>query len=101
MKYKLVPPENHQQNLAEREIQTFKAHFIAILAGIGDKFPLSMWCYLLEPTELTLNLLRQSKIVPKISAYVHIHRLHNYMKKPLAPLGCAIHAHVKPEDRCT
>jgi hypothetical protein len=82
-------------------IQTFKVHFISILAGIDDKFPLSLWCHLLKPTELTLNLLRQSKVAPKISAYAHVHGPHDYMKKPFAPLGCAIQAHVKPEDRHT
>jgi hypothetical protein len=56
MTYKLVPLGNHQCNQAERAIQTFKAHFISILAGIDDKFPLSLWCHLLEPIELTLNL---------------------------------------------
>jgi hypothetical protein len=64
MKYELVPPGNHQHNQAERVIQTFKAHFISILAGVDDKFQLSQWCNLLEPTELTLNLLRQSKVAP-------------------------------------
>jgi hypothetical protein len=59
MDYKLIPPGQHRPNQAERAIQTFKAHFISILAGIDDKFPLLLWCHLLEPTELTLNLLCQ------------------------------------------
>ncbi len=58
MTYKLVPSGNHQCNQAERAIQTFEAPFISILAGVDDKFALSLWCHLLEPTELTLNLLR-------------------------------------------
>ena len=86
---------------AERAIQTFKAYFISILAGIEDKFPLSLRCHLLKSTELTLNLLRQLKVSPKISAYAHIHRPHDYVKKPFAPLGCAIQAPVKSEDRQT
>ncbi len=98
IQFKLVPPGNHRRNQAERAIRTFKAHFISILAGIDNKFPLSLWCHLLEPKELTLNLLRQSKVAPKISAFAHIHSPHNYMKKPFAPLGCAIQAHVKLED---
>ena len=101
MKYELVPPGNHRRNQAERAIQTFKAHFISILAGVDDKFPLSLWCQLLEPAELTLNLLRQSRITPNISAYTHVHGPHDYMRKPMAPLGCAIQAHVKPDDRRT
>jgi hypothetical protein len=99
MEYGLIPPGNHQRNQAERAIQTFKAHFISILAGVDKRFPLSLWCYLLEPAELTLNLLWQSNVAPKISAFAHVHRHHNYMKKPFAPLSCAIHSHVKPDDR--
>ena len=67
--YELVPPGQHQRNQAERAIQTFKAHFISILAGVDDKFPLSLWCHLLEPAELTLNLLHTSNVTPKISAF--------------------------------
>jgi hypothetical protein len=96
IQFELVPPDNHRRNKAERAIQTLKAHFISILAGVDDKFPLSLWCHLLEPTELTLNLLRQSKVAPKISAFAHIHGPHDNTKKPFAPLGCAIQAHVKP-----
>jgi len=88
-------------NQADRAIQTFKVHFISILAGVNDKFPLSLWCQLLEPAELTLNLLRQSRITPNISAYAHVHGPHDYMRKPMAPLGCAIQAHVKPDYRHT
>ncbi len=101
MKYELLPPCNHRRNQAERAIQTFKAHFILILAGVDDKFPLSLWCQLLELAELTLNLLRQSRITPNISVYAHAHGPHDYMRKPMAPLGCAIQAHVKPDDRRT
>ncbi len=99
MEYELVPLGNHRWNQAERVIQTFKAHFISILAGVDNQFPLSLWCYLLEPTEVILNLLRQSNVAPKILVFAHIHGHHNYMKKAFAPLGCAIHSHVKPDDR--
>ncbi len=95
MDYKLVPPGQHRNNQAEWAIQTFKAHFISILAGIDDKFPLSLWCHLLKPTELTLNLLHQSRVAPKILAFAHIHSTHDYMQKPFAPIGCAVQRHVK------
>jgi hypothetical protein len=101
MEYELVPPGNHRRNHAERAIQTFKAHFILILAGVDDKFPLSLWCHLLQPTKLTLNLLHQSKVAQKISVFAHIHCPHDYMKKPFAPLGCAIQTHVKPDNHRT
>jgi hypothetical protein len=87
--------------MAERAIQTFKNHFVAILSGVDDRFPLSLWCYLVQPAELNVNLLRQSNVAPKILAYAHGHRQHDYMKRPFAPLGCSVMAHVKPKNRCT
>jgi hypothetical protein len=99
MTQKLVPPGNHRCNLAERAIQTFKHHFISILSGVENKFPLSLWCHLIGPAKLTVNLLHQSSIALKISAYAHVHRQHDYMRKPFAPLGCAVQAHVKPDTR--
>ncbi len=101
MTHELVPPGNHRRNLAERAIQSFNHHFIAILSGVDNKFPLSLWCHLLSPAELTVNLLRQSNVAPKISAYAHFHGQHDYMRKPFAPLGCAVQAHVKPDARRT
>jgi len=72
-----------------------------ILSGVNDRFPLSLWCYLVRPAELTVNLLRQSNVVPKISAYAHVHGQHDYMKRPFAPLGCSVMAHIKPKNRRT
>jgi hypothetical protein len=98
MDYKLIPPGQHRRNQAERAIQTFKTHFISILAGVDDKFPLLLWCHLLERTELTLNLLRQSRVAPKILAFAHVHGTHDYMQKPFVPIGCVVQMHVKPND---
>ncbi len=105
MTYELVPPGQHRRNQAERVIQTFKSHFISNLAGVDNKFPLSLWCHLLEPTELTLNLLRQSRVTPNISAFAHVHGNHDYMRKSFAPIGCrrppfmghTIGARIQPE----
>ena len=51
--YQLVPPDVHHANAAERAIQTFKAHFLRILAGIDTSFPNYLWDKLLLQTELT------------------------------------------------
>jgi hypothetical protein len=99
MDYKLIPPGQHRRNKAKRAIQTFKAYFISILDGVDDKFRLSLWCHLHEPTELTLNLLRQSRVAPKILAFALIQGNHDYMQKPFAPIGCAVQTHVKPDNR--
>jgi hypothetical protein len=55
MTHELVPPGNHRHNLAETAVQTFKHHFISKLSRLDDKFPLSLWCHLLGPAELTIN----------------------------------------------
>ncbi len=98
MDYELVPPGQHRRNQAEQAIQTFKAHFISILAGVNNKFPLLLWCHLLKPAELTLNLLCQSRVAPKILAFMHIHGTHDYIQKPFAPINCAVQMHIKPDD---
>ena len=55
--YQLVPPNVHRINVAERAIRTFKAHFIAVLAGVDPNFPKFMWDHLLVQTELKINVL--------------------------------------------
>ena len=68
-RFQLVPPHMHRRNLAEQAIQTLKNHFIAVLASVNKNFPIHLWCRLLPHFLLTLNLLRPSKITPKLSAY--------------------------------
>ncbi len=99
MTHELVPPDCHCCNIAKGAIQTFKNHFVSILSGVDDRFPLSLWCHLVQPAELTVNLLQQSNVAPKVSMYAHVHRQHDYMKHPFAPLGCAVMAYVKPKNR--
>ncbi len=53
----------------------------------------------MQPAEVTVNLLQQSNVTPKVSVYAHVHGQHDYMKHPFAPLGCAVMAHVKPKNR--
>jgi hypothetical protein len=64
----LTPADQHQRNAAEKVIQTFKGHFISVLAGVDNSFPINQWDELLPQTILTLNLLWQSNVAPNISA---------------------------------
>jgi len=57
-KYQLVTPNMHCRNDSKREIQTMKAHFLAILAGINPGFPQSQWDLLLPQAKININLLR-------------------------------------------
>jgi hypothetical protein len=97
----LVPPDTHRRNLAERAIQTFKSHFIAILAGVDPSFPMNLWDRLLSQTVATLNLLRQSNKNPTISAYQHVYGIFDYNKTPFGPLGCAVEMHESANRRKT
>jgi hypothetical protein len=62
MTFQLVPPHDHQRNIAEKTIQTFKRHFISILCGTDKDFPLHLWCCLLPQAKHTLNMLRRARV---------------------------------------
>ena len=66
--FQLVPPHLHRANAAERAIRTWKNHFISILCGLDPRFPLQLWNKLIEQVNLTLNLLRPSRLNPKMAA---------------------------------
>ena len=70
--YQLASPYDHQLNPAERAVQTWKNHFISNLHGCDRDFPAYKWCEIIHQCEMTLNMLRQSKINPKISAYTQL-----------------------------
>jgi hypothetical protein len=99
--YQLVPPHDHRRNLAEKAIQTFKAHFISILCGTDPNFPLHLWDRLLPQAEHTLNMLRRAKVTPTVSAYAYLWGQHDYNTNPFAPLGCKVEAHTTPSTRET
>ena len=99
VRYQLVPPNMHRRNAAERAIRTFKAHFIAILAGVARDFPRNMWDKLLPQAELTLNLLRQSSLNPAVSAWEGFNGKFTYDATPLGPLGINVIMHNKPGVR--
>ena len=89
----LVPPDTHRANLAERAIQTFKAHFISVLSGVDPSFPMELWDRLIPQTVLTLNLLRTARATPTMSAYHYVNGAFDYNRTPLAPLGCKVQMH--------
>jgi hypothetical protein len=99
--YQLVPPRCHRRNTAERAIRTFKEHFVAGLSSVDPYFPLHLWDRLLPQAEITLNLLRTSRLHPQLSAAAHFHGLVDYNKTAFPPPGCKIIAHEKPGKRRT
>ena len=92
-KYQLVPPNVQRRNIAERAIRTFKSRFLEILTGVDPDFPKYMWDKLLTQTELTINLLRQETLNPRMSAWEYYNGPFDYSATPLGPLGCKIMIH--------
>jgi hypothetical protein len=101
MSYQLVPPHCNRTNAAERAIRTFKENFKAGLATVDPDFPAHLLDRLLPQVEITLNLLRSSRLHPQLSAAAHYHGLIDYNKTAFGPPGCKIIAHEKPSQRRT
>jgi hypothetical protein len=97
----LVPPHCHRRNAAERAIRTFNEHFVAGISSVDPAFPLHLWYRLLPQAEITLNILRTSRLHPQLSAAAHFHGLVDYKKTAFAPPGYKIIAHEKPGKRRT
>jgi hypothetical protein len=83
--YQLVPHHCHRRNSVERAIMTFKEHFVAGLSTVYPSFPMQLWDRLLPQAEITLNLLRSSRLHPKLSAAAHYHGLVDYNNTTFAP----------------
>jgi hypothetical protein len=97
--YQLVEPHNHRVNAAERAIRTWKNHFIAGLCSTDPRFPIILWDKLIPQAVLTLNLLRTSRINPRLSAHAQLHGMFDFNKTPLAPPGTRALVFEDPDTR--
>lgn len=99
IEFQLTPAGKHSRNLAEKTVQIWKDHFISGLSSTHPDFPVNQWCKLVEQANITLCLLCESRINPKLSAYAQSFGIFDYNKTPLAPPGMKVLAHVLPKDR--
>lgn len=99
--FQLTPAGSHRRNAAEKAIQVFKNHFISGLSTTDPNFPLNLWDKLVPQAEITLNLLRPSRVNQNLSAYAQIHGQFNYSATPLAPPGIKVLTHILPSERKT
>jgi hypothetical protein len=99
--FQLVPPYSHRRNSAEGAIRSFKDHFIAVLCSTDKSFPMHLCDRLLPQAAITLNMLRTSRINPKLSAATHIFGQYDFNRAPMAPPGKIIIAHETPDRRST
>ena len=87
------------QKHSQKKIENFKHHFQAIIAALDDTFPMHLFDQLLLQVENKLNMLRRTNMTPKISAYIYMNGQHYFIKMPLAPMGCTVLLHNKPDNR--
>ena len=72
MQIELMPLECYWRNVAKVAICNFKSHFLSVLVGVADDFPIQLWDQLLPQADITINLLRQSNTTPTVSAYAQL-----------------------------
>jgi hypothetical protein len=99
--FKLVPPYSYRRNSAERAIRSFKDQLIAGLCSTDKSFPIHLWDRILPQAVMTLNMLRTSRINPKLLAATHIFGQYDFNRAPTAPPGTRIIAHEAPGRRRT
>jgi hypothetical protein len=97
----LVPPYSHRRNSAERAIRSFKDHLIAGLCSTDKSFPMHLWDRILPQAVITLNMLRNSRINPKLPAATHLFGQYDFNRAPMAPPGTRIIVHETPGRRRT
>ena len=88
-----MPLHIHRANKAERDIQILKENLKSGLATLDPDFPIQEWNRLIHQCELTLSILRVSRLNPKLSAWVYLFGEFDYMKTPRAPSGTTYLAH--------
>jgi hypothetical protein len=99
--FQLVPPYSNIRNSAERATRSFKDQLIAGLCSTDKSFPMHLCDRLLPQTVITLNMLRTSRINPKLSAATHIFGQYDFNRAPMEPPGTRIIAHETPSRRRT
>jgi hypothetical protein len=65
-------------------------HFIAGLCSVEKNFPIHLWNQLFPQAEIALNLLRISRINPKLSVWAQVHGTFDFNRTPLGPPGCRV-----------
>jgi hypothetical protein len=68
---------------------------------VDPAFPIRLWDRLLPQAEITLNILRSSRLRPQLSAAAHYHGLIYYNNTKFSPPCCKIIAHKKLSQRRT
>ena len=91
----------HRINAVEWDIRTRKYHFISGLASAYTQFPMHLWCRLIPPATMNLNMFRTYQRNPTILAPTSIESPFDFNKTYLAPPGIKVLVHKKTQQRKT
>ena len=83
----LAPPHSHRRNKADRDIHTFKNHFVAGLMSVDNNFSIYLGCWMVKQAKITMNLLRISRTNPRLLAYAQIFGNFYFNATPMEPPG--------------
>jgi hypothetical protein len=93
--YQLVPPGIHSCNDAEHSICTLNNHFTAGLCSTNNNFSLHLLDHLVPHVDLTLNMLRSSRLNSSVSALTQLNGHFDFNQKPIVLPDIRVLAHVK------
>ena len=101
--HKYVAPGNHRTLHAERDIRTWKNHYISTLAGVDPSFPKNLWDLLLPFIDMTLAILRTSGIIANTSSWDFVNRENpfDFQKTPFGPAGCKVLVYENASSRAS
>ena len=91
--FQLCLSNDHCTNQSEKEIDTWKFQFLAGISGVDPNFSIHLWCRLLLHATQTLNLLRRSRIKPRLSAEAQLNGVFECNQTPMAPPGTKVLIH--------
>ena len=60
---------------------------------------MNLWDKIIPQAIITLNLLRCSRLNPKLSTYAQVYGAFDFDNKTLAPPGTKVMVHEKPDNR--
>ena len=89
----------HRRNVVEQVIKNYKNHFIYELSTTDPDLPISEWDRLLYQCKITLNILRNFRVNPALSAYAYLFGPYDFNKSPMAPPGTRVIVHEKHGNR--
>ena len=80
----------HIINTVYRAISTWNNNCVLGISRADNLFTIHLWYRLLDQVHITLNMLRNSKHDPKISAHVIMEGNFDFNKNPLVPPGTKV-----------